>query len=163
MLISTVQLSCFSPCNLKLQRAGLNPVLLAFLCRRPKWKQWSCNLCNAVQTLAIYTIISANIKCHSRRLKLKFELKKASFISSVAHMSTRLLTCEHQKELYMCDGLFYNAGQIFKLNVTTTSGLNKPESVLQLVVEGKMGTKLSLDVGRRVKRTGPENILWYAN
>lgn len=51
---------------------------------------------------------------------------------------------------YMCDGLFYNTGQIFKLNVTTASGLNKPGPTLQLVVQGKMGTQLSLDGGQRV-------------
>lgn len=55
---------------------------------------------------------------------------------------------EHKR--YMCYGLFYSIGQIFKLNVTTPSGLNEPGPTLQLVVLGKMGTEPRLDGGQRV-------------
>lgn len=49
--------------------------------------------------------------------------------------------CVSRRKEHTCDGLFYSMGQIFKLTVTTTSGLNKPGPTLQLVVQGKMGTE----------------------
>lgn len=123
-LISPVYPSCFTTWNSRLKSVSFNLLPLAFLRRRPKWKQCcDCKWYRCSPNTGWLKITNTQIT-HAEDI---LHAADSNHVRSRRHLTLcEGLMCE-QERCCTCDGLFRSTGQIFKLKVTTTSGLNKAE------------------------------------